>query len=202
MSKRLLLVPSRAGAGATAARVASRPEHSRNGYDPSVTASGTRAIELVRRAGIDHRVHAYEPSERHGRARGARPAYGHEAAEALGVEPDRIYKTLVASVDERLVLAVVPVSGELDLKRLADALGGRRADLAEPAAAERATGYVIGGISPLGSRRPLPVVLDASAVRHATVFVSAGRRGLQLELAPSDLAHLARAPMAPIARDL
>ena len=96
--------------------VSGRPEHSRNGYDRSVTATGTRAIELVRRAGIDHRVHAYDATERHGRARDARPAYGLEAAEALGVEPDRIYKTLVASVDDRLVLAVVPVAGELDLE--------------------------------------------------------------------------------------
>ena len=164
-------------------------------------ATGTRAIELLRRAGIDHRVHAYDATERHGRARDGRPAYGLEAAEALGVAADRVYKTLVASVDEHLVLAVVPVAGELDLKLLADALGGRRADLAEPDVAERATGYVIGGISPLGSRRPLPVVLDAGAAAHETVFVSAGRRGLQLELAPSDLARLARATLAHIRRD-
>jgi Cys-tRNA(Pro)/Cys-tRNA(Cys) deacylase len=166
-----------------------------------VTATGTRAIELVRRAAIDHRVHAYDANERHRRARETCPAFGLEAAEALGVEPERIYKTLVVSVDDRLVLAVVPVAGELDLKRLADALGGRRAELAEPAAAERATGYVIGGISPLGSRRPLPVVLDAGAATHATVFVSAGRRGLQLELAPTDLVRLARAILAHIGRD-
>jgi Cys-tRNA(Pro)/Cys-tRNA(Cys) deacylase len=167
-----------------------------------VTASGTRAIELVRRAGVAHQVHEYRPNERHGRARETRPAYGLEAAAALGIEPDRIYKTLVASVDDRLVLAVVPVSGELDLKRLAEALGGRRADLAEPADAERATGYVIGGISPLGSRRELPVVLDAGVANHRTVLVSAGRRGLQLELDPADLARLTRATRAQIARDL
>jgi Cys-tRNA(Pro)/Cys-tRNA(Cys) deacylase len=166
-----------------------------------VTATGTRAIDIVRRAGIDHRVHAYESAEPHGRARGTRPAFGPEAATALGVAPDRIYKTLVATVDDRLVLAVVPVAGELDPKRLADALGGRGADLAEPSAAERATGYVIGGISPVGSRRALPVVVDAGSAKHSTMFVSAGRRGLQLELAPDDLVRLTEAIVAPIARD-
>jgi Cys-tRNA(Pro)/Cys-tRNA(Cys) deacylase len=166
-----------------------------------VTPTGTRAIELVRRAGVDHRVHAYAAAEPHGRDRDARPAYGLEAAEALGVAPERIYKTLVARVDERLVLAVVPVAGELDPKRLAEAVGGRRAGLAEPAEAARATGYVIGGISPLGSRRPLPVVLDAGAGAHRTIFVSAGRRGLQLELDPQDLARLTRANLAHITRD-
>lgn len=166
-----------------------------------MTAIGTRALELIRRAGVDHRIHAYEAPERHGRAREGRPAFGSEAAAALGVAPDRIYKTLVATVDDRLVLAVVPVADELDLKRLADACGGRRADLADPSAAERATGYVIGGISPLGSRRPLAVVVDASADRHPTVFVSAGRRGLQVELAPEDLVRLADAVVASIARD-
>jgi Cys-tRNA(Pro)/Cys-tRNA(Cys) deacylase len=167
-----------------------------------VTVAGTRAIELVRRAGIDFRVHAYESTERHGKARDVRPAYGREAADALGVEPDRMFKTLVATVDDRLVLAVVPVSGELDLKRLADSLSGRRAELADPATAERATGYVIGGISPLGSRRSLPVVLDMGATMHSTVFVSAGRRGLQLEVSPGDLARLAGATLAHIGRDL
>lgn len=167
-----------------------------------MTAAGTRAVEIVRRAGVVHRVHAYESPERHGRDRGARPAYGRDAAEALGVEPERIYKTLVATLDERLVLAVVPVGRELDPKRLADACGGRRADLADPAVAERATGYVIGGISPLGSRRPLPVVVDNTAREQATIFVSAGRRGLQLELAPEDLVWLAGAIVASISRDL
>ena len=180
--------------------MSSRPEHSGNGYDRSVSA-GTPAIELVRRAGIGHRLHAYAPAERHGRARDPRPGYGLEAADALGVEPGRIYKTLVASVDERLVLAVVPVAGELDLKRLAGVLQGRHADLGDPIGAERATGYAIGGISPLGSRRPLPVVLDAGATAYPTIFVSAGRRGLELELAPADLARLAGATQANITRD-
>jgi Cys-tRNA(Pro)/Cys-tRNA(Cys) deacylase len=163
--------------------------------------AGTPAIELVRRAGIEHRVHAYAPPERHGRVRDARPTYGLDAVEALGIAPDRIYKTLVAAVDDRLVLAVVPVAGELDLKRLADAVGGRRAMLAEPGTAERATGSVIGGISPLAPRRELPVVLDAGAAAQPTIFVSAGRRGLQLELGPGDLATLTRAIWARITRD-
>jgi Cys-tRNA(Pro)/Cys-tRNA(Cys) deacylase len=112
-----------------------------------------------------------------------------------------MFKTLVASVDDRLVMAVVPVDRALDLKRLASAVGGRRATLAEAATAERATGMVVGGISPLGSRRSLPVVVDSSMLDHETVFVSAGRRGLQLELAPADLVRLGKAISARVARD-
>jgi Cys-tRNA(Pro)/Cys-tRNA(Cys) deacylase len=182
--------------------VSSRPEHSRYGYDRSVPATGTRAIELARRAGIDHRVHVYTLADQHGRDRGVRPAYGLEAAVALGVSADRVYKTLVASVDGQLVLAVVPAATELDLKRLAEVQGGRRAELADPAVAERATGYVIGGISPLGSRRALPVVLDARSTEHVTIYVSAGRRGLQLEISPTDLARLTGATVAQIGRDV
>jgi Cys-tRNA(Pro)/Cys-tRNA(Cys) deacylase len=166
-----------------------------------VATSATRALDLIVRSGVAHRVHAYEPPERHGRDRDRRPAYGSDAAEALGVEPGRVHKTLAATVDGRLVLAVVPVDRELDLKRLADALGGRRAVMADPADAERATGFVVGGMSPLGSRRPIPVVVDAGALDRETVFVSAGRRGLQVELAASDLVRLANAKVATIARD-
>lgn len=167
-----------------------------------MTGAGTRALEVVAASGVAHRVHAYAPPERHGRARDARPAYGVDAAAALGVDPKRIFKTLVASVDGRLALAVVPVDRGLDLKALADAAGGRRAEMADPAAAERATGYVVGGISPVGTRRALSVVLDASAMTLPTVFVSAGRRGLQLELAPADLVVLTGSIVAAIARDL
>ena len=180
---------------------AGRGDYSRNGYDRTVSAGATPAIEIVRRAGVDHRIHEYEPPERHGRERETRPSYGVEAAEVLGVPPDRMFKTLVASVDDGLVMAVVPVDRELDLKRLAAAVGGRKAAIADPAAAERATGMVVGGISPLGSRRPLRVVADTSMLAHSTVFVSAGRRGLQLELAPSDLVRLSKALSAPVARD-
>jgi Cys-tRNA(Pro)/Cys-tRNA(Cys) deacylase len=166
-----------------------------------VSAGATPALDVVRRAGVDHLIHEYELPERHGRDREARPSYGLEAAEVLGVPPDRMFKTLIASVDDRLVMAVVPVGRELDLKRLASAVGGRRASLAEPATAERATGMVVGGISPLGSRRSLPVVVDSSMLDHETVFVSAGRRGLQLELAPADLVRLSKAISARVARD-
>jgi Cys-tRNA(Pro)/Cys-tRNA(Cys) deacylase len=166
-----------------------------------VSAGATPAIDIVRRTGVDHRIHEYELPERHGRERDTRPSYGLEAAEVLGVAPDRMFKTLVASVDDRLVMAVVPADREVDLKRLAAAAGGGKAVLADPAAAERATGMVVGGISPLGSRRPILVVVDASVADHDTIFVSAGRRGLQLELAPADLVRLSKALTARVARD-
>jgi len=166
-----------------------------------VSAGATPAIDIVRRAGVVHTIHEYELPERHGRDREARPSYGLEAAAALGVEPGRMFKTLVVNVDDGLVLAVVPVDRELDLKRLATAAGGRRAVIADPAAAERATGMVVGGISPIGSRRPLRVVADVSILDHETVFVSAGRRGLQLELPPADLVRLSKAQTTRVARD-
>ena len=165
-----------------------------------MSARGTRATDELARSGVPHTVHEYEPPERQGTARDARPAYGLDAAAALGVAPDRIFKTLVAIVDGRPALAIVAVDRTLDLKRLAAALGGHRAILAEPADAERATGYVIGGISPIGCRRRLPAVLDEAASGHATIFVSAGRRGLQLELAPADLLGLIGGLTAVIGR--
>jgi Cys-tRNA(Pro)/Cys-tRNA(Cys) deacylase len=127
-------------------------------------------------------------------------SYGEEAAAALGVEAERVLKTLVAAVDGDLVVAVVPVLGRLDLKALAAAAGGKRAEMADPALAQRATGYVVGGISPLGQRRRLRMVLDAGALAHETVFVSGGRRGLDVELAPSDLMRVTAATTAPISR--
>ena len=178
-----------------------RPEHSRNGYDRAVTTAATRALELVTRAGVAHRVHPYATPDRRGGERDQRPSYGTDAASALGVAPARVFKTLAASVDDRIVLAVVPADRALDLKRLAEVCSGRRASLVEPEVAERATGYVIGGISPLGSRRTLPVIVDASVLEHETVFVSAGRRGLQLELTPVDLLRLSSGRPARIARD-
>ncbi len=166
-----------------------------------MSARGTPALAILAAAGTAYVIHEYEASETAGgRDREARPQYGLDAAAALRVEPDRIFKTLVASVDGRLVVGVVPVSGELDLKSLAAAAGGRRADLAEPEAAQRASGSVIGGISPLGHRRHMPVYVDASASAFATIFVSGGRRGLQVELAPGDLVRLAGATTARIAR--
>ena len=166
-----------------------------------MAATATRALDLIVRAGVPHRIHEYEPVERHGRDRERRPAYGSDAAMTLGIDPARVHKTLAATVDGQLVIAVVPVAGDLDLKRLAGAFHGRRAVLASPADAERATGYVIGGISPLGTRLPLPVVVNAAALDLDSVFVSAGRRGLQVELAPTDLVRLAGATVASIARD-
>ena len=154
---------------------------------------GTRATEQLTRLKVAHSVHRYEHDPRH-------PSYGQEASEALGVPAERVFKTLIADVDGRLTVAVVPVAGSLDLKALAAAVGGKKAAMADPAAAERATGYVTGGITSLGLRKPLPVVVDASALAHDTVFCSAGQRGLEIELAPADLVAAAGASVAPIAR--
>ena len=127
-------------------------------------------------------------------------SFGLEAAAALGVEPARVYKTLLASVDGTLTVAIVPVSGQLDLKALARAIGGRRAEMADPAAAERATGYVVGGISPVGQKRSHPTVLDSSALEHPTILVSGGRRGLDLELAAADLVTITAAIVDQVGR--
>lgn len=159
----------------------------------SGSSGGTPATVVLTAAGAEFSVHAYDHDP-------ASPSYGEEASEALGVAPERVFKTLVADVDGTLTVAVVPVAGQLDLKALAAAVGGKRAAMADPAAAERATGYVRGGISPLGQRKALPTVLDASASDHATICVSAGRRGLEVELAPGDLASLTSAVLARIGR--
>ncbi|MBI0299668.1 Cys-tRNA(Pro) deacylase [Streptomyces sp. PRKS01-29] len=157
------------------------------------TSAGTPATTALTAAGTEFTVHSYEHDP-------AAPSYGEEAAQALGVEPGRVFKTLVASVDDRLTVAIVPVSTTLDLKALASAMGGKRATMADPAVAERTTGYVRGGISPLGQRKRLPTALDASADGYETICVSAGRRGLEVELSPKDLASLTDAVVAPIAR--
>jgi Cys-tRNA(Pro)/Cys-tRNA(Cys) deacylase len=154
--------------------------------------AGTPATALLAREQAEYSLHPYEHDPR-------AEAYGEEAATALGVSPERIFKTLIASVDGRLVCAVVPVAGQLDLKALASALGAKRAEMADPAAAARATGYVVGGISPLGQKTRLPVVVDSSAELFETVYVSAGKRGLQVQLAPADLVRLAGATTARIA---
>ncbi|MFF7897774.1 Cys-tRNA(Pro) deacylase [Streptomyces sp. NPDC088817] len=156
-------------------------------------AGGTPATVALTAAGVPYTVHSYDHDPSH-------PSYGEEAAEAMGVSPDRVFKTLVADVDGALTVAVVPVAGSLDLKALAAAVGGKRAAMADPALAERTTGYVRGGISPLGQRKRLPTVLDDSAPTHATICVSAGRRGLEVELSPVDLAGLTNAVLAPIGR--
>lgn len=155
-------------------------------------ATGTPATALLSKRKIAHTLHPYEHDPRS-------PAYGEEAAAALGVDPARIFKTLIATVDGKLACAVVPVAARLDLKAFAAAVGGKRAELAEPAAASRATGYVVGGISPIGQKGRLRVIVDASAEGFETVFVSAGKRGLQVELRPADLLAAADAAVARIA---
>lgn len=126
--------------------------------------------------------------------------FGAEAADALDIDPERVFKTLLAEVDGSLVVAIVPVAGRLDLKALAAAVHGKRAQMADPALAERRTGYVVGGISPIGQRSRLPTVVDATAEHHETILVSGGRRGLDLELAPTDLIRVTGALVAGIAR--
>jgi Cys-tRNA(Pro)/Cys-tRNA(Cys) deacylase len=158
-----------------------------------VAGRGTPATALLARLGIRYAVHLYEHDPRQG-------SYGLEASEALGVPPERVFKTLVADVDGAATVGVVPVTSQLDLKRLAAASGGKRAVMAEVSAAERATGYVAGGISPLGQRRRLPVVIDSTALGFETIFCSGGRRGLEIELAPGDLVRAANASVASISQ--
>jgi len=158
--------------------------------------SGTPATVALIAAGIAFSEHGYEHDP-------AAANFGREAAEALAsstaVEPDRVFKTLLAEVDGRLVVGVVPVTGKLDLKALAAAVGGKKAKMADPAVAERRTGYVVGGISPIGQKSVHPTVVDETAQLWDTVFVSGGRRGLDIELAPDDLVRVTGAVVAAIA---
>ena len=156
--------------------------------------AATPAVRALERARVVHTLHPYDAE--HPADRG----HGEAAVAALGADPRQVFKTLVARVDGALTVAVVPVSGTLDLKALAAAAGGRKAAMADPADAERTTGYVLGGISPLGQRKALPTVVDESALGFVTVMVSAGRRGLQVELAPAELVRLTRARTAAIGR--
>jgi Cys-tRNA(Pro)/Cys-tRNA(Cys) deacylase len=153
----------------------------------------TPATVALRAAGIPfaERAYVHDP---------AVTDYGREAAEALGVEADRVFKTLLAVVDSSLVVGIVPVTGKLDLKALAAAVGGKKAVMADPAVAERRTGYIVGGISPIGQKTSHPTVLDETAELWDSVFVSGGRRGLDLELAPADLVRATGALLADIAR--
>jgi Cys-tRNA(Pro)/Cys-tRNA(Cys) deacylase len=158
---------------------------------PTVAGQGTPATALLARQRVAHQLHTYEVDAE-------TPNYGAAVADFLGQEQGRVFKTLVTEVDGALTVAVVPVSGDVDLKALAGAAGGKRAAMADRGLAEKTTGYVRGGISPLGQRKRLPTVIDASAEGYETVFVSAGRRGLQVELAPADLIRLTDAVTAPI----
>lgn len=157
------------------------------------TPGGTPATVALDTAGVPFTVHEYAHDP-------AAASYGAEAAQAMGVSPDRVFKTLLAETDGTLAVAVVPVSGQLDLKALATALGAKRAAMADATAAERSTGYVLGGISPLGQRKRLRTVIDTGALRHDTVYVSAGKRGMEVELAPADLIRLTAATTADIAK--
>jgi Cys-tRNA(Pro)/Cys-tRNA(Cys) deacylase len=156
--------------------------------------AATPAIQALEEAKVSHRVHEYEMP-----ADDEEASYGEAVARAIGADPARVYKTLVALVDRDPVVAVVPVGGALSMKALAKARHGKRAQMADPADAERLTGYVVGGISPFGQRRRLPMVVDDSLAEHGTVFVSGGRRGIQVEIIPEDLIRLTGAARAPIA---
>jgi Cys-tRNA(Pro)/Cys-tRNA(Cys) deacylase len=151
----------------------------------------TPAIEELKQQNIRHEVHDYAHDPR-------ASSYGEEAADALDIPPSRVFKTLVVNAGDRLVVGIVPVSGNLDLKRLARSAGAKKARMAEPKEVERTTGYVLGGVSPVGQKRPLQTIIDESAERHATIFVSAGRRGLEIELAPADLRAATGGEFAPI----
>ncbi|GAA1962611.1 Cys-tRNA(Pro) deacylase [Amycolatopsis minnesotensis] len=154
---------------------------------------GTPATAQLTRQKVPHTLHAYDHDPR-------TESFGSEAVDALGLDPARVFKTLVAEVDGALTVGVVPVTGQLDLKALAAAVGKKKAKMADAAAAQRATGYVLGGISPLGHRSKLPVVIDSSAEQFDTVYCSAGRRGLEVELAPADLIKLTNGTVSPLAR--
>jgi Cys-tRNA(Pro)/Cys-tRNA(Cys) deacylase len=168
--------------------MATRAHH----YSLFMPAAPTPAIAALQRAKVEHVLHPYRHDP-------ATTAFGDEVVTALGWDPERVFKTLVASVDGALVVGIVPVAAQLDMKALASAVGGKKAQLAKVADAERSSGYVAGGISPLGQRRALPTVLDDSAKRFPTIMVSAGKRGLQVELAPTDLVAACRATVARIA---
>jgi Cys-tRNA(Pro)/Cys-tRNA(Cys) deacylase len=159
-----------------------------------VASQGTPATALLAKQKVAHTLHSYEVSA-------DAPNYGALVAEAIGADPGRVFKTLVTDVDGALTVAIVPVTGDVDLKALAAAGGGKRAAMADRDLAEKTTGYVRGGISPLGQRKRLPTVLDQSALDSETIYVSAGKRGLQVQLAPADLVRLTAATIAPIARN-
>ncbi|WIB31307.1 Cys-tRNA(Pro) deacylase [Curtobacterium sp. MCSS17_005] len=153
----------------------------------------TPAAVALEAAGVPYTPHVYEHHE-------SATNFGEEAAAALGLREEQVFKTLVVSVDGTLAVAIVPVANRLDLKAIAAAVGGKKATLADPALAEKRTGYVVGGISPVGQKTRLRTVLDESALSYASIFVSGGRRGFDVEVAPTDLARITEAVAAPIAR--
>src|SRR5690606_30985677 len=152
----------------------------------------TRAIELVRKRAVSHQIHHYQHDS-------AAASYGAEAAEKLGLLPQQVFKTLVLSLDaKQLAVAVLPVSQQLSMKQAAKALGAKKADMANAHDVMRSSGYVLGGVSPLGQKKLLPTVIDSSAQQFATIYVSAGRRGLEIELSAEDLRQLLNAQFAAI----
>jgi Cys-tRNA(Pro)/Cys-tRNA(Cys) deacylase len=155
-------------------------------------AAKTPALVALSKAGVAHTAHDFDHD-------GGDRNYGKAAAAALGVDESRVFKTLLVVADGRPAVGIVPVAGQLSLKGIAAALGAKKAEMCDPAAAQRLTGYVVGGISPFGQRKRLPTVLDESAAAFATIFVSGGRRGLDVELAPADLIRVLDATVAPIA---
>lgn len=157
----------------------------------SAAGAGTPATVALTAAKIPFTAHAYTHDP-------ANSNYGQEAANVLGLDPARVFKTLMVEVAGSLAVGIVPVNGTLDLKAMAAALGHKKAAMADPAAAQRRTGYVLGGISPIGQRQVSPTVLDESALGFDTIFVSGGRRGLDLELAPADLLAVCKATTAHI----
>lgn len=161
---------------------------------PAATSGATPATTALRRAGVDFTTHPYEHDP-------TVPSYGREAAEALGVPTEVVFKTLLIRLEGAgLAVTVIPVDHQLDLKAAAGALGAKRAAMADPTHAERATGYVVGGISPVGQRRALPTVVDASALGHAAIYVSGGRRGFDIRLSPTDLVTVTGATVTSITR--
>lgn len=164
--------------------------------NPGVAGRVTPAVTVLTAAGVEHAVHEYEPGPGEG-------GYALDAAEQLGIEPERVFKTLVVELDgdpTRLGVVIAPATDDVDLRAAAGALGAKRAALADQTRAERTTGYVAGGISPFGQRKRLPTVLDETAELFATVYVSGGRRGLELEVAPADLVAVLDAAVAEVAR--
>ena len=154
----------------------------------------TPAIDLLKKAGAEHRVHSYSHDPK-------AASYGLEAAEKLGLNPAQVFKTLLAASEKgELLVAVVPVAGSLDLKALAQAAGVKKAEMADPQAAQRITGYLLGGISPLGQKKRLRTFIDSSARAQPSIYVSAGRRGLEVELAAATLAEHTSASFADLGR--
>ena len=154
----------------------------------------TPAINLAKKKKVTHTIHQYEHDPR-------ADSYGLEAAEVLGQDPKKVFKTLLFCLNgepKNLAVAIIPVDQKLNLKLAAKAAKGKKADMADPEIAQKTTGYVVGGISPLGQKKALPTFLHESATEHDTICVSAGKRGLEIELAPKDLLSLTRGQFAPL----